>query len=316
MSTQINDDSSKKCPLCGKDNVRTRATENNMTCYICTICGEFIADALYCAVKSSSPNHLLSGVAREHWVQHSRPLRISNTNCKDILKLAPKENDVIERSFRLLRTLSAKAVPPEQMLTVQHKEDFPYAYCKTPENLDYFLVYLVSQGLLEKQGACSGGWYGRITPEGWSFLDSHRQANIESDKVFVAMWFDSTMDEAWKKGIEAAIDEDCGYKSLRIDNEEFLGDFVDKIISEIRESRFVVADVTGHRKGVYFEAGFAMGLDLPVIWTCRKDDMEKTHSDTNHFNHVVWETPEDLREKLKNRIGAVIGHGPHRETES
>ncbi len=37
--------------------------------------------------------------------------------------------------------------------------------------------------------------------------------------------------------------------------------------------RFMIADFTGHRGGVYFEAGFAHGLGIPVIWTCREDQL-------------------------------------------
>jgi hypothetical protein len=33
-------------------------------------------------------------------------------------------------------------------------------------------------------------------------------------------------------------------------------------MAEIQKSRFVVADYTGQRNGVYFEVGFAVGLGL------------------------------------------------------
>ena len=79
-----------------------------------------------------------------------------------------------------------------------------------------------------------------------------------------------------------------------------------KIIAEIRSSQFLVADFTGQNRGVYLEAGFAMGLGRPVIWTCRKDDFGKTHFDIKQFNHILWEAPEDLREKLADRIKAII----------
>jgi hypothetical protein len=49
------------------------------------------------------------------------------------------------------------------------------------------------------------------------------------------------------------------------------------MISQIRRSKFLIADFTGHRGGVYFEAGYAMGLGLPVFWTCRRDDLDKLH---------------------------------------
>lgn len=80
----------------------------------------------------------------------------------------------------------------------------------------------------------------------------------------------------------------------------------DAIIAEIRKSRFLVADFTGHRGGVYFEAGYALGLGIPVIWTCREDDLEKTHFDTRQYNHVVWKDEKDLFEKLKRRIEATV----------
>lgn len=72
----------------------------------------------------------------------------------------------------------------------------------------------------------------------------------------------------------------------------------------------MIADFTGNRNGVYFEAGFAMGLGIPVIWTCRKDHIDNVHFDTRQYNHIVWETPEELREKLTYRIEATIPNRP------
>ena len=68
----------------------------------------------------------------------------------------------------------------------------------------------------------------------------------------------------------------------------------------------MVADFTGQRAGVYYEAGFATGLGRPVIWCCRKDEIDKLHFDTNHKNHIDWETPEELRDRLYRRIRATI----------
>lgn len=124
------------------------------------------------------------------------------------------------------------------------------------------------------------------------------------------MWFDPSMTETYLQGIKLAIEDDTGYRSIRIDRSEFNEKIDDRIIAEIKESRFVVADFTEQRGGVYFEAGFAMGLGLPVIWLCRKDQIEKVHFDTRQYNHIVWETPSELREKLAIRIRATIGLRP------
>ena len=64
------------------------------------------------------------------------------------------------------------------------------------------------------------------------------------------------------KGIMPGI-EDAGYKPYLVDEDEHIDKIDDKIIAEIRRSRFIVADFThgekGARGGVYFEAGFALG---------------------------------------------------------
>jgi hypothetical protein len=71
-----------------------------------------------------------------------------------------------------------------------------------------------------------------------------------------------------------------------------------------------VADFTGHRGGVYFEAGFAMGLGLPVFFTCRNTELEKLHFDVRQYNTIDWSDASDLSSRLQVRIEAVIGDGP------
>jgi nucleoside 2-deoxyribosyltransferase len=133
------------------------------------------------------------------------------------------------------------------------------------------------------------------------------------DQAFVAMWFHDSMLEAYELGIDVAV-RGAGYSPLRIDRKEHVNKIDDEIISEIRRSKFLIADFTSDpgspRGGVYFEAGFALALGKPVIWTCRVDLIDHVHFDTRQFNHIVWATPDELAERLKNRIGAVIGQGP------
>ena len=103
----------------------------------------------------------------------------------------------------------------------------------------------------------------------------------------------------------------AGYTPVRVDNIDHINRIDDQIIAQIKTADFVVADFTGHRGGVYFEAGFALGLDLPVIWTCRKDDMQNLHFDIRQYNTIDWETPEELATRLQHRIEASVGKGPN-----
>ena len=88
----------------------------------------------------------------------------------------------------------------------------------------------------------------------------------------------------------------------------------DAIIAAIRKARFVVSDFTpgddGARGSVYYEAGFAHGLNLTVICTCRHDKLKLVHFDTSHFNHIAWTDYEDLKTRLLQRIESLIGRGP------
>jgi nucleoside 2-deoxyribosyltransferase len=113
------------------------------------------------------------------------------------------------------------------------------------------------------------------------------------------------MNELYEKGIAPAIAA-AGYKPKRIDENVAPVKICDDIILEIRRSCFIVADVTEQRQGVYFEAGFALGLGLSVIWTVRGDNVDKLNFDTRQYRHIVWSTPEGLRAELQARIEANI----------
>ena len=97
---------------------------------------------------------------------------------------------------------------------------------------------------------------------------------------------DPLFNDVYEKAIEPGV-RDAGYEALRIDRKEHNNKIDDEIIAEIRRSRFVIADFThgdqGVRGGVYYEAGFARGLGLEVISTCRQDllDENQIHSYTD-----------------------------------
>ena len=62
------------------------------------------------------------------------------------------------------------------------------------------------------------------------------------------------------------------------------------------------------KHGVYFEAGYAQGLGIPVIFSCRKDEIDdkKVHFDTRQYNYIAWESIDNLKQRLIERIRAAI----------
>ena len=149
-----------------------------------------------------------------------------------------------------------------------------------------------------------------ITPAGYAHLEELKQRPTDSQIGFCAMWFDPAMDVLWSAAIEPAISE-AGYQPKRIDKHEHVNKIDDEIVAMLRRSKFVVSDFTGQRGGVYFEAGFAMGLGLPVIWACNKDHLKDLHFDTRQYNFLLWEggREADIKLPLRDRIVAILGPG-------
>jgi nucleoside 2-deoxyribosyltransferase len=142
-----------------------------------------------------------------------------------------------------------------------------------------------------------------ITEEGWFEIEKELERNF-SKQVFVAMWFDDKMEKATLK-IEEAI-KSCGLTPMIINKKEHNNEISGEILLEIMNSRIIIADVTGQRNGVYFEAGFALGHKKSVIWSCQKEDMKNVHFDTRQYNHIIWDNEDDLCKKLEGRLKATI----------
>ena len=211
--------------------------------------------------------------------------------------------------------LAYEVVPTNFLLAVSWLESAvsPGNIEQQKREISFFGDYLEKQGWIEPY-EWRGRTNNRVTVTGHVRLAELEAAYTPSSRAFIAMWFDDSMNEAWDHGIAPAV-RDSGYEPMRVDRKEHVNKIDDEIVAEIRRARFVVADFThgdsGARGGVYYEAGFAQGLGIPVVFCCRKDRLEDVHFDTRQYNHIVWETPGELRDRLAKRIAAVLGDGPN-----
>jgi nucleoside 2-deoxyribosyltransferase len=145
----------------------------------------------------------------------------------------------------------------------------------------------------------------RIKPDGYKYLTQLLKDVTQSNQGFVAMSFDTELNNLFYNGIIPAV-KDAGFEPRRIDQLDFSGKIDDEIIVEIRKSRFMVADLTYHRPNVYYEFGYAHALGIPVYFTCRVDEKDKMHFDIQQYNCIFWsETQlEKFKISLINRIKA------------
>ncbi len=153
---------------------------------------------------------------------------------------------------------------------------------------------------------------GIITPAGHELIDSLKvSAPGASKSAFCAMWFNPRLEVVYINAIAPAI-EAAGYEAVQIDRVQHINKVDDEIVARIRTSRLLVADLTGTRGGVYYEAGFAAALGIPVFLTVREKRRHKVHFDIRQFNCIGWD-PDALpafTNALRLRIEALIGRGP------
>jgi len=315
------------CPICGRhENVLKVEAQRKSPFYKnkdyfyyeCPWCGNFfISYELDRNLQSEQkPLTLISSWIRE---QNEIGREVSlTTDVYERLKKDLRIPSVSEKQFKLMQALERRTKPGKWIDFRENMEALIAAgWCTSLEELIFWIKTLIERKLLKEEGTqtyratpggirLDGSSHIQITGSGWDYLDEYkRQKPKDSKKAFIAMWFDKSMDPILDNAIYPAVEE-AGYEPIRIDRVEHIDKVDDKIIAEIRSSKFLIADLTGHRNGVYFEAGFALGLGIPVIWCVKEDYSKKTHFDVRQFNLIIWKNEKDLKEKLLNRIKAVI----------
>ena len=303
-----------KCPICLKSAQLASGrlmTPEAATGYAvsCERCGEYHISMVAATDRGLVPNekrHILSGIVRNRYEQGETVL-ITTENVKAILDSMSVPSDPLEAIDLLLKHLWRKASKVSEPVPLK-ETDYPILFAKDQDDFKYYLAKARELRYIEHR---EGGLCYRLDLEGWRRLIELRKYERKSDQAFVAMWFDDSLDEVWENGFYPALKQ-AGYNPIRIDWIEHNEKICDRIIAEIRKSGLLVADVTGHRENVYFEVGFAMGLGIPVLWTCRDDYIKNLPFDTRQYNHIVWSESADLTDRLINRIEATLPFRPRR----
>jgi hypothetical protein len=252
-----------------------------------------IARPLSCAARQAS--------------EAGSPLRITNSNANELAE-PHTITRVYDNQERLLREVSRRASRPNMGAWFSLATDFTLIDCYSTEEFVWHIEWLKNQQLVYQIGAGPTNAQLTLSMEGWNRVQPVPRPGGIPGRCFVAMWFDDSLNEVFDLGISAAV-IDCGFPvPVRIDRKEHNNQITDEIMAEIRDAEFVIADFSGNRGGVYYEAGFARGLGRPVIHSCRDSDFDERHFDTKLINHIKWLDATDLRQKLTNRIRATIIH--------
>lgn len=178
--------------------------------------------------------------------------------------------------------------------------------------LGFWFIYqeLSKQGLIRGETVSVGGHETKtklsLTFDGWSKYRELKQSVSESRTGFMAMSFNHGASFKMYRDSFVPAAVDAGFALRRVDSIAKPGLIDVKMMVDIRAAAFIVADLTGHSHGAYWEAGFAAGLGKPVIYTCQEADFKApgTHFDVNHHTTILWDA--DKPEKARNELKAMI----------
>lgn len=297
-----------ECPLCELEGPDSQWVRVALQIRIeCKRCGRYSADIeiLSGAAVRQDENlaRFLPAYTRQA-TERGQKVTLTIEHWQELAR-SHSQTSVTSNLRRLLEVIGHKTIEPGAHVTLNFSLDYPLVDVQSEEAFHYLLKALHEMGQIHLIPATAGFAEVYVKPQGWKELQMAGQMGFIPGRCFVAMWFDDCMNEACDEGFKAAIEE-CGFDPVLIRDVHFNDDVCDRILAEIRMAEFVVADFTGNRAGVYFEAGFAKALGRQVIFTVREDEMETVHFDTNHYNHITWKDVADLKQKLKDRIRATV----------
>ena len=321
------------CPLCDNDNCE-KENHEECTIFVCPDCGRFQMDCFSTNEVRLTPENKL--ILRHYYqsisdIDEKRLIILDSRNLDDILGNIYYPKNLVEKVDNVLAYFVNKTKTFGQKIQISSKQELlTPLFCVSVEELNEIINYLIAEGYLTFpiKTLKSPEQY-IVTMDGLKYYQEYEKRLLKdknkSRQCFVAMWFNDEenlekhrpdMQKVYDTAIKPAIESEGRYISVKLDNVEHCNDINDEMISQIRKSKFMVVDLTGYRGGVYWEAGFAEGLGMSVIYTCHKEwlknqeehNIEGVHFDLNHRNIILWteENLEDFKNKLINRIGAII----------
>ena len=239
-----------------------------------------------------------------------------DTNCKNTFSTIEDCLSEFPTSFGLKQERALKLLYkkyPEHGKDIEYLDKRPFCFfSRDKEDLSFIINEMINNEFIQGIDANDDDDDDdfeilidmKIARKGWEFIENNF-SSTKSKQAFIAMWFDKKMLSARQAIIKAISDTNIFIPRI-IDEKQFNGDIPEEITKEISKSKFLVADLTGQRGGVYFEAGYAMAKNIPVIFSCKECPEEKIHFDVNHNNIVFWNNENELYTKLLERINGTI----------
>lgn len=252
MTNQIN------CPICGNKS-QEESTNRDGYHILCPKCGEFfISRTLKINLEYESNkvhNSKISSYICEQNKLFDNVPELLTTNLDTIIN--QREKTIKEKFDCFMKTIST--LNNGQI----NQNDFNHCYIYDDNELGIFYQKALDNkyinGTIHKHMQGSMLMYQGICFDGLEYIESLAQTNENSKNVFAAFYFTTELQEIFDNDVKEIIEE-LGLNYIRVSSSttDTNKTINDEIIGKIKSSKIVIADFTGQRNSVYFEAGLAM----------------------------------------------------------
>lgn len=327
---------SEKCPYCGS-NAEITASEN-LKNVNCPACGEFKYEHFPALYGENIKNEIASFLCHKKLENPNKHYLLKNSagesGDKDIIYPSVDEirsffpHKFADRISLILIALANKSdffgdsieLPIEELESILFIKRFD----EQGESLDSSKIssqykqiteYLKENKYIDLEREPGKKEKVNLLADGWKRVDELQQSDLNNKNVFVSMAFNKGTEktrEAIKKGIS-----DAGFSPEFIDEIVHNHQIVPEMFKLIRESRFLILEISDPNYGAYYEAGYALGKGKEVIICCNKEIFEgdsgekskycKPHFDIAQKQILIWDDYTDLQKKLSEWIKAIIG---------
>jgi len=294
------------CPLCELTPLLDRRNAGDAALYECERCGRFVlTESAEEDLPATVQGRAMARPTLSHYV---RRLQASEKNPKitsDWVHKVVQELNLPspgERVDNLILALGNTGKDVGESVELHPDRYIAGVGASSIPSFKYLVEHLVNDGLAEGawQDLTSAGvkypkgmLVGRLTLKGWERYEELSRRGGVGTRAFIAMKFgEAELNQVLDKHLRPAVRR-TGFEIVKLDDEPRAGLIDNRLRMEIKQARFLLADLTHANNGAYWEAGYAEGLGKPVIYLCKKaafeDKNTRPHFDTNHHQTIIWD---------------------------
>ncbi|MFC5648914.1 hypothetical protein ACFPYJ_07190 [Paenibacillus solisilvae] len=228
------------------------------------------------------------------------------TDCDEQVRLSYKDIQMFESSPIIPTTIEEKGIkllrylhrhcskPGEAVVIHQLSSSYNLTYSMNLQELVYIIEKLKGEEYIERVG---GKFW--LTDKGWqeAVLCAGGQ-RLKPCLLLVSGTSEQRVE--WPEELFPKL-EQCGYlpRMMEITDSGALNAQTMQLISE---SKLLIADVSGQASLACFAAGYALGVDVPVLWVVHSADANKMKMPFDRIRPLIWDSEESLGQMLEQQL--------------